>query len=287
MENSNEPRKPRYHDTAAAYALPNDAPEHQRLELQCQALEQLMHGSVFHAPVQQPKRILDVGCGTGRATIQLAAKFPDAQVIGIDLSAVPKLHPKPDNVEYVQGDFTELVKSGDDRFQPGTYDYIFSRLLELGMTDWPGYVGAIASLLAPGGWFEAHENDIALRDGNDAEITYSFSEAFHHMARSKGLNLRAGRDLRQLMQGCGLESVVEKTYKWPFFVLPEAPESKKLVMMLPVAMGSMFDKLGGDIYSSEELDRIREEMEEEFKQEQRQPRDHFKMHVVAARKQLH
>ena len=61
----------------------------------------------------------------------------------------------------------------------------------------------------------------------------------------------------------------------------------KLVMMLPAAMGSMFDWLGGDIYSSEELDRIREEMKEEFQQERRQPRDHFKMHVVAARKPLH
>lgn len=35
---------------------------------------------------KQPKRILDVGCGIGGTTRHLAAKFPDAEVIGITLS---------------------------------------------------------------------------------------------------------------------------------------------------------------------------------------------------------
>ena len=32
------------------------------------------------------RRILDLGCGTGIVTMQLAERFPDAEVIGIDLS---------------------------------------------------------------------------------------------------------------------------------------------------------------------------------------------------------
>jgi SAM-dependent methyltransferase len=34
----------------------------------------------------QPKRVLDVGCGTGLATRELTARFPDADVLGIDLA---------------------------------------------------------------------------------------------------------------------------------------------------------------------------------------------------------
>ena len=34
----------------------------------------------------QPSRILDLGCGTGSSTLPLARAFPDAQIVGLDLS---------------------------------------------------------------------------------------------------------------------------------------------------------------------------------------------------------
>ncbi|MCS7002261.1 MAG: class I SAM-dependent methyltransferase, partial [Dehalococcoidia bacterium] len=36
---------------------------------------------------QRPKRILDLGCGTGPSSMALAELFPDAEVIGVDLGA--------------------------------------------------------------------------------------------------------------------------------------------------------------------------------------------------------
>ena len=39
------------------------------------------------AQLAQPKRILEIGCGTGANLVRLARRFPEAQVTGIDLSA--------------------------------------------------------------------------------------------------------------------------------------------------------------------------------------------------------
>jgi S-adenosylmethionine-diacylgycerolhomoserine-N-methlytransferase len=38
-------------------------------------------------PGAPPRRILEVGCGTGRNLVELARRFPPAQITGVDLSA--------------------------------------------------------------------------------------------------------------------------------------------------------------------------------------------------------
>lgn len=134
--------------------------------MQAKALEQLMANDVFLARVQQPTRILDVGCGTGRSTMQLAERFPGAQIFGVDLSPVPALHAKPENVQYIQGDVRTLIEAGTEPFVSGSFDYIYSRLLSLGMTNWEDYLGQIKPVLAPRGWLEIQEMEVEFQDPN-------------------------------------------------------------------------------------------------------------------------
>ena len=186
-----------------------------------------MHGRVFHSPLTKPKRILDIGCGTGRTTVQLAQNFPDAQVIGIDLSPVPPVHSKPDNVEYIQGDFWELVKSGDFRFHSGSFDYVFGRLLILGMTDWPGYFHEVTSLLAPGGWMEVQEYEMHHRDPESKVISdewESWTALLGLMAR-QGLDPMIARNSPRIMRDYQLIDAREEFYKMPFVEDPRAPET--------------------------------------------------------------
>ncbi|EKQ69231.1 methylase involved in ubiquinone/menaquinone biosynthesis [Leptolyngbyaceae cyanobacterium JSC-12] len=48
--------------------------------------EHLVRQVLLDAIQTQPRRILDMGCGTGSTTLMLKQKFPDSEVIGLDLS---------------------------------------------------------------------------------------------------------------------------------------------------------------------------------------------------------
>jgi ubiquinone/menaquinone biosynthesis C-methylase UbiE len=187
-----------------------------------------MHHNIFQAPLKNPQRILDVGCGTGRVSVQLAAKFPNAQVIGLDLSPVPSIYRKPDNVEFVQGDFMQLADSGDARFREGSFDYIFDRLLILGMTDWSGYLIKVKKLLAPGGWVEGHEVDMTPRDSAQHDLTsgFPFGEAFMRLGKVNQMDLAAGHNLPFYMRKSGMQDIQGQTYVWPILPNPGKPETE-------------------------------------------------------------
>ena len=109
-------------------------PEHTRLD-QYDTLVSYLNGITVHAPLTNPKQIVDVGCGSGIFTCSLVECFPDALVWGIDLSPVPAMHhQKPKNVTFVQGRFLTLAE-GDGRFAKISTDLVFNRLLIFGMTD--------------------------------------------------------------------------------------------------------------------------------------------------------
>ncbi len=48
--------------------------------------EPWVRGSLVNAIQGQPRRILDLGCGTGSTTLMLKRRFPQAEVVGLDLS---------------------------------------------------------------------------------------------------------------------------------------------------------------------------------------------------------
>lgn len=98
------------------------------------------------------KRALDVGCGTGIVTHELAQMLPEAIVTGIDLTPVPAVREKLRNIEYLNGDFLAMSNPANPEapFEGPNFDYIFSRLLVMGIGNWPEYVQRCVSLVKPG-----------------------------------------------------------------------------------------------------------------------------------------
>lgn len=266
--------EPTYHSHAsAAYTLPNDAPEHDRLEAQCRAFDALLGGNLFQAPnvgtgQGSIHRAVDIGCGTGYSTVRLAAKEPTAQVIGVDLSPVPAIHPQPDNVQYVQGEVSELEGS-DERLQAGSFDYTYNRILLWGITDWSRFIKTHYSLLKPGGWAEIQEPEFVVRDANGTDVSdrMSWIKTLRTAMGSVGLVYDGGQRVEQWMRNTGFVDVQRKVYLWPYSDKPwEAhPETHEMgiytkQILLPQLLRMQKKTLEGAGKSKQEMDEFEREV---------------------------
>jgi ubiquinone/menaquinone biosynthesis C-methylase UbiE len=97
-------------------------------------------------------RILEVGCGVGYNSRNLAARFSDIEFLGVDLSpnhvkSAAKEAGKLDNIKFEQGDFHRL------RLEDGTFDAAFAVECLCQGTDWPGAVAEVQRVLKSGGRF--------------------------------------------------------------------------------------------------------------------------------------
>ncbi len=152
----------RRHMADAAYLLPNDETEINRLDFQHYMLRHVLRGN-YLAPIQAPARILDVGSGTGRWCTEMATLFPWAQVVGTDVVTPQEpLVPagsrgqtdRPSNYTFVQGDVFQGLP-----FDDATFDFVHQRLLLFAIPAhrWPAVVAELVRVTRPGGWIELVE----------------------------------------------------------------------------------------------------------------------------------
>ncbi|MGH2514149.1 MAG: class I SAM-dependent methyltransferase, partial [Ktedonobacterales bacterium] len=118
--------------TTAPYFLPKDDEEVNRLDFQHYLFRFALKGN-YAVPLEAPANILDVGTGTGRWAMEMAALFPAANVIGLDVIPPPAddtatlgngLDRRPDNYVYVQGNALDGLP-----FPDATFDFVHQRLL--------------------------------------------------------------------------------------------------------------------------------------------------------------
>jgi trans-aconitate 2-methyltransferase len=97
-------------------------------------------------PLAEPKRCIDLGCGPGNSTELVAARFPQAQVEGLDSSAdmLDKARQRLPRLSFTLGDVGRWLAEG-------AYDLIFANAVLQWLPDHEGLFPRLARSLKPGG----------------------------------------------------------------------------------------------------------------------------------------
>lgn len=158
----------RYHGVRSSnYPLPNDAEEVIRLDDLHYMYWCYLHKNVVAPIVPNPTLIIDLGTGSGRWPIEVAAQYENCRVVGVDISPAMPSYEIPDNCEFIVADITDELE-----FDDGSADLVhsrqfltFNRILMarvlmggIKKDQWPSYLRDIKRILKPGaGWAQCTE----------------------------------------------------------------------------------------------------------------------------------
>jgi SAM-dependent methyltransferase len=208
----------------APYLLPTDDIEFTRQDFEHHLLRQALKSNVL-APIGQPQTILDVGLGTGRWALEIAAQFPSAGVFGLDITAPPTLQTIARDLRMMSGDQAKSPLSNFSfvagniltqlPFANGTFDYVHMRFLNAAvpLARWRHVMSELVRVTRRGGWIEAVDTSWTPLQGGPA------TEQVFYWARIAGMvreiNLQLAVWLGSLLLDSGLGNVTAPKLQFP------------------------------------------------------------------------
>ncbi|KAI8393943.1 S-adenosyl-L-methionine-dependent methyltransferase [Radiomyces spectabilis] len=120
----------------------------------------------YGVPLRSPSLIVNWCCGTGIWAMELAHKFPECHVVGIDYpsATMSKLSSAHNNLEF-QHMLPHEEHTGLEQFEDNCVDYLMMRDVWLSNSPhhkWRQIMQQVMRILKPGGWLEIYEQDLEI-----------------------------------------------------------------------------------------------------------------------------
>src|SRR5947209_1394739 len=192
----------------ARYTIDGGETGKQRLDVLSSAMHPVTTALLAIAGVAPGHRCLDVGCGGGHVSRELAELVgASGRVVGIDLDATVIQLARADvesdsieNLEFRVGD----AASVDD----GPYDVAYARFLLSHVDNPASLLSRLVAVLAPGGVLIVEDIDFTGRFCHpDLPAYWRYVELYRETVRRRGGNADIGPTLPALLQAAGLEDV--------------------------------------------------------------------------------
>jgi len=160
--------------------------------------------------------VLDVGCGPGTITVDIAARVAPGRVLGVDPSAEVLEQARAnaelarlDNTAFEQGDVYELDAAAD------SYDVAHAHQVLLHLTDPVAALREMMRVVRPGGVVAARDSDYAgmLWYPEDPRLD-RWQEVYRAVARANGAEADAGRRLLAWANDAGAQDVTPSASIW-------------------------------------------------------------------------
>ncbi|KAJ7486986.1 S-adenosyl-L-methionine-dependent methyltransferase, partial [Mycena latifolia] len=182
-----------------------------RLDAMHDAISRYFGGRLCDAPVAEvrPRKILELGSGSGAWAIQAAKQFPEAQVFAVDKAPLPD-RILPLNMHFERADLAEELK-----FEAETFDVVHSRFAMRYVPNGKDAIARAARLVRPGGLLLMEDGDGSSWTGGPA--IRQLSSNFLEYLKIRGADGEMGRNLETIINSLGaFEDVNVQKITFPF-----------------------------------------------------------------------
>ncbi|QBD77834.1 class I SAM-dependent methyltransferase [Ktedonosporobacter rubrisoli] len=225
---------------------------------------------VEHPDLSQVDRILDIYCGPGSWSLELAYMYPEIEVVGIDTNRnmidYARAQARVQGLENVY--FQTMNPKNLLDFPDGSFDIVNARFIApyLYKRDWPAVLHEFARVTCPGGIIRLTEFDEMGLSNSAAcnKMARLYAQALHHNGQSfhplpDGPHLCITPMLAAFLEKAGCQNIQEKLHALNYSVGSEAYHSNYENLKVAYKLGQPF-LLQMEVATQQELDELYEQM---------------------------
>ncbi|KAI0101174.1 S-adenosyl-L-methionine-dependent methyltransferase [Daldinia grandis] len=182
----------------------------------------LLEDRLFIAPIpNHVQSVLDIGTGSGIWSIDFAEQYPNAQVIGTDLSPMQPMWVPP-NVRFELEDCTQPWSWGESSF-----DFVHLRYLFGAIPDWNEFLRQAYRVTIPGGWVQSCETEVIVQcdDGSippDSAFNTFWNKIYDEIGGKVGMSFKplTHNVQESAFRAAGFRDIEVHDYKLPVGAWP-------------------------------------------------------------------